>query len=55
MTDIPLLFLMHFGMHKGAFVKIAINKEDICIFSECKQKNIILDGMCWIKVEVHIM
>ena len=46
---------MHFGMHKGAFVKISINKYDICIFSERKQKNINLDGMCWLKVQAFIM
>ena len=38
-------------MHKGTFVKIAINKYDFFIFSERKQKNNILDGMCWLKVE----
>ena len=35
-------------MHKGTFVKIAINKYDFFIFSERKQKNNILDGMCWL-------
>ena len=38
-------------MHKGAFVKIAVNKYDFFIFSERKQKNNILDGMGWLKVE----
>ena len=38
-------------MHNCAFVEIAINKYDFCIFSERKQKNFILDGMCWLKVE----
>ena len=37
-------------MPKGTFVKIAINKYDFFIFSECKQKKNILDGMCWLKV-----
>ena len=42
-------------MYKGAFVKITIKTNDFCIFSECKQKNIILDGMCWLNVEELIM